>query len=120
MPFVIDDQQLVVGALSLTDALNLPADDTITSAAWTTTDSTDAGTDVTVVSGDASSGTNDGNLAAVTVTATGTGEGAVVVTGTIGTASGASLLFTDTGQVNGGPAATVGVGWGSPVAIPSV
>jgi len=46
--------------------LELAADDTITSAAWTTTDSTDAGTDVTVVSGDASSGTNDGNLAAVT------------------------------------------------------
>lgn len=115
MPFTIDDQQLVVGALSLEDALNLPADDTITSASWTSVDTTDSGTDVTVVAGDASSGTNDNNVAAVTVTASGTGVGTVSITGTIGTASGASLIVTDTGQVNGGPAATVGVAWGSPV-----
>jgi hypothetical protein len=119
MPFVITDQELVVGALTLEDALNLPADDTITSATWSAVDTTDSGTDVTVVAGDASSGTNDGNVASVTVSATGTGEGTVSITGTIGTASGASLLVTDTGTVNGGPAATVGVTWGSPAAIPA-
>jgi hypothetical protein len=118
MPFAIDDQQLIVGQLSLVDAANLPADDTIASAVWTTTDTTDAGTDVTVSPGDSSSGVSDGNMAAVTVQATGTGEGSVAVTGTVTTASGATLLVTDTGTVNGGPAATVGVTWGSPAAIP--
>ena len=118
-PFVIDDAQLIVGDLSLTDSLGLAADDTITSADWSAVDTTDAGTDVTVQSGDASSGTSDGDLTKVTVSATGTGEGAVSVTGTIGTASGASLLVTDTGQVNGGPAASVGVSWGTPAAVPA-
>jgi hypothetical protein len=118
MPFTIDDQQLIVGDLASTDALGLAADDAITSADWTTVDTTDAGTDVTVVAGDASSGTSDGDLTKVTVSATGTGVGAVSVTGTIGYASGASLLTTDTGQVNGGPAATVGVSWGAPQAKP--
>ena len=118
MPFVITDSQLIVGALAELDSLGLPADDTITSATWTSVDTTDAGTDVTVVAGDASSGTNDGNLNSVTVSATGTGEGTVSITGTIGTASGASLLVTDTGTVNGGPAASVGVTWGAAAAIP--
>jgi hypothetical protein len=118
MPFTIDDQQLVVGDLVLTDAVGQPADDTITSATWTAVDTTDAGTDVSVVAGDNSTGTNDGDLTKVTVQATGTGVGAVSVTGTIGTASGASLLVTDTGQVNGGPAATVGVTWGAAQATP--
>lgn len=119
MAFEINDQQLTVGALSLEDALGLAADDTITSADWTTTDTTDAGTDVTVVAGDNSSGTNDGDLTKVTVQATGTGVGTVAITGTIGTASGASLIVTDTGSVNGGPAASVGVSWGAPAAIPA-
>lgn len=118
-PFTIDDQQLVVGDLSLTDALGLDADDSITSADWTAVDTTDDGTDVTVVAGDNSSGTNDGDLTKVTVQASGTGVGAVSVTGTIGTASGASLLVTDTGQVNGGPAATVGVSFGEAQPIPA-
>jgi hypothetical protein len=118
MPFTIDDAQLVVGDLALTDAAGLPADDTITSATWTSTDTTDAGTDVSVEAGDASSGTSDGDLTKVTVSATGTGVGTVSVTGTIGTASGASLLVTDTGQVNGGPAAAVGITWGAPAAKP--
>lgn len=116
MPFAINDQQLVVGGLSLADALNLPADDSITAATWTSADTTDAGTDVTVVAGDASSGTSDGNLSSVTVQATGTGVGSVAITGNITTASGASLIFTDTGSVNGGPAASVGVNWGAPAA----
>lgn len=119
MPFTITDQQLVVGAISLEDAVDLPADDTITSAVWSSVDSTDSGTDVTVVAGDASSGTSDGDLNSVTVQASGTGEGAVVITALIGTASGASLVYTDTGQVNGGAAASVAVGWGTPAAIPA-
>ena len=114
MPFTITDQQSDVGELSLTDAVNLPTDDTITSATWTSTDTTDDGTDVTVQAGDASSGTSDGDLTKVTVTATGTGEGTVSITGTLGTASGASLLVTDTGTVNGGPAASVSVNWADP------
>jgi hypothetical protein len=119
MPFTINDQELVVGDLSLTDALGLAADDTITSATWAAVDTTDAGTDVAVEAGDASSGTSDGDLTKVTVSATGTGVGAVSVTGTIGTSSGASLLVTDTGQVNGGPAATVGITWGAPAPKPA-
>jgi hypothetical protein len=119
MPAVINDQQLVVGDLSLTDALGLAADDSITSADWTAVDTTDAGTDVTVQAGDASSGASDGDLNKVTVSATGTGVGTASVTGTIGTASGASLLVVDTVQVNGGPAATVGVTWGDPQAQPA-
>jgi hypothetical protein len=119
MPFAIDDQELSVGVLTLEDAVDLPADDTITGATWSAVDTTDDGTDVTVVAGDASSGTSDGNLSAVTVQATGTGLGTVAITGTITTASGATLLFTDTGTVNGGPAASVGASWGAPVAIPA-
>jgi hypothetical protein len=119
MPFAIDDQQLIVGSLTIEDALNLPADDTITAATWTAVDSTDDGTDVTVVAGDASSGTSDGNLNTVTVQASGTGLGAVSITGEITTASGASLLFTDTGTVNGGAAASVGVAWGTAAPIPA-
>lgn len=119
MPFAITDSQLVVGTLNLTDLAGLAADDTVTSATWTSVDTADAGTDVTVVAGDNSSGTNDNNLGAVTVQASGTGVGAVSITGTIGTASGASLLVTDTGTVNGGPAATVGVTFAEPVAIPA-
>jgi hypothetical protein len=115
MPFAITDQQLIVGALAELDTLGLAADDAITSATWSTTDTLDAGTDVTVVPGDASSGTSDGNMNSVTVKATGTGVGTVALIGTIVTASGASLLVTDTGTVNGGPAASVGVTWGAPV-----
>lgn len=118
-PFAITDQQLVVGTLDPLDALGLAADDTITSATWTATDTTDAGTDVTVVAGDNSTGTNDGNLDSVTVQATGTGVGSVAVTGTIDFASGASLLVNDTGSVNGGPAASVGVTWGAAAPIPA-
>jgi hypothetical protein len=119
MPFQIDDQQLSVGVLAETDALGLAADDTITDAEWTSVDTTDAGTDVTVSAGDSSSGTSDGDLTKVTVQATGTGVGSVAITGTITFASGAVLLFTDSGSVNGGPAASVGATWGPATAIPA-
>jgi hypothetical protein len=113
MPFSIKDSEMIVGTLSLDDVAGLPTNDTITGATWATTDIADAGTDVTIATGDSSSGTNDGALNKVTVTATGTALGTVSVTGTITTASGASLLVADTGTVNGGPAATVGIAWGT-------
>lgn len=120
MPFAIDDQELIVGALTVgLDAAGLPADDSIASAAWTAVDTTDAGTDVTVVTGDASSGTSDGDATKVTVQATGTGEGSVSIQGVLTMASGASLLVTDTGQVNGGPAVSASVSWGTAAPIPA-
>lgn len=116
MPFEITDQQLDVGSLNVTDAVGLPDNDTIVDAQWSAVDTTDADTDVTVSAGDSSSGTSDGDLTKVTVAATGTGLGTVSVTGTLTFASGAVLLVTDTGTVNGGPAASVGVSWGTPAA----
>jgi hypothetical protein len=118
MPFTITDAELVVGDISLTDKAGLPADDPITAASWTSADTTDAGTDVSVVYGDASSGTSDGDLTKVTVSATGTGEGDVSITGTLTTASGATVTVTDTGTVNGGAAVSGSVAWGAPAAKP--
>jgi hypothetical protein len=118
MSFEITDQQLVVGTLTFEDVIDLPADDTVASASWTSADSTDASTDVTVVAGDASSGTNDGDLSAFTVSATGAGEGAVAITGTLVMASGNTVIFSDTGTVNGGAAVSAAATYGSPQAIP--
>lgn len=119
MDFEINDQQLIVGQLAELDAVGLPDDDTLVSADWAAVDTTDDGTDVTVVSGDASSGTSDGNLNSVTVQATGTGEGTVAITGTLTFASGAVVLATANGTVNGGPAASASVTFGDAQAIPT-
>jgi hypothetical protein len=120
MPSSISDQQLVVGTFAELDVLNLPADDAITAVApFTVSDVDDAGTDVTVVSGDASSGTSDGNLNTFTVQATGTGVGEVTYSTTVTTASGASLPFSDTATVNGGSASSIAASYGTPQAIPA-